>query len=274
MKWTAGVTSLLIALGLFGCAGMDRSPDAQQSAVDNLAENRNELVRARAQLDRTVHSLNNLMTAPPGEIRGAQRQYASNVETLRNMAEQLAQDERATRERRIDYLTAWERTQLNVQSPRLRNVAAHRQREVSQSLGQVESSLRRANENVDPLISQLEDIAYVTGNDPTPAGIAAVKQSGIAGSAQRRAGAVENDLQTAQVGLDRALAVLAPQPGGAAVAATGEMPSFSRADRDASGAIEQDEADQIEGLDFMSADTDRDRQLSRSEYEAATQPSQ
>lgn len=47
-------------------------------------------------------------------------------------------------------------------------------------------------------------------------------------------------------------------------------PSFSKADKDGSGAIEEKEAAGLAGIDFSSADRDGDGRLSRSEYEAAT----
>jgi len=48
------------------------------------------------------------------------------------------------------------------------------------------------------------------------------------------------------------------------------MPSFSQADKDKSGSVEQSEAAGIAGLDFATADKDKDGKLSRSEFEAAT----
>lgn len=53
-------------------------------------------------------------------------------------------------------------------------------------------------------------------------------------------------------------------------AGEGGMPSFTEADKDKSGSVEQSEAAGIAGLDFTSADKDKDGKLSRSEYEAAT----
>ncbi|BAU47531.1 hypothetical protein SVA_0952 [Sulfurifustis variabilis] len=54
-------------------------------------------------------------------------------------------------------------------------------------------------------------------------------------------------------------------------AARSATPSFSKADRDGSGSIEQSEAAGLAGIDFSSADRDGDGKLSRSEYEAAAQ---
>lgn len=48
------------------------------------------------------------------------------------------------------------------------------------------------------------------------------------------------------------------------------MPSFSQADSDSNGAIDQSEAGAITGLDMSTADRNADGQLSRTEYEAAT----
>lgn len=57
------------------------------------------------------------------------------------------------------------------------------------------------------------------------------------------------------------------KPGGAGAAG---MPSFTQADKDKSGSVEQSEAAGIAGLDFTTADKDKDGKLSRSEFEAAT----
>lgn len=57
---------------------------------------------------------------------------------------------------------------------------------------------------------------------------------------------------------------------GAAGGGAGGMPSFTQADKDKSGAVEQSEAAGIAGLDFSKADKDKDGKLSRSEFEAAT----
>ena len=47
-------------------------------------------------------------------------------------------------------------------------------------------------------------------------------------------------------------------------------PSFEEVDANADGAISQDEATVVEGLDFASADTDSNGTLSAEEYAAAT----
>ena len=66
-----------------------------------------------------------------------------------------------------------------------------------------------------------------------------------------------------------AFSTVIAQESGAAGEAAG-MPSFSQADKDKSGAVEQSEAAEITGLDLTSADKDGDGKLSRSEFEAAT----
>ncbi|MFL6622845.1 MAG: hypothetical protein ACJ8J7_12050 [Sulfurifustaceae bacterium] len=58
------------------------------------------------------------------------------------------------------------------------------------------------------------------------------------------------------------------------VAATEPRGSFGEADKNRSGFIEQDEASGIQGLDFTTADADKDGKLSRSEFEAAMRKAQ
>jgi len=54
------------------------------------------------------------------------------------------------------------------------------------------------------------------------------------------------------------------------VTATEPRGAFGEADKNRSGFIEEDEASEVQGLDFMQADADRDGRLSLSEFEAAT----
>lgn len=274
---TFGVVPLMFVL--FGCA-----TTPQKSAMDDLSNNRQQMDQVRGQIDRTLYSLENVTRAPAAEIKEAQSQYAANVKSLRKMSDDLDEGAKAMRQRRIDYLTEWERAQLNVQSPELKRASEQRRREVVQSLTNLESSLISANQGVAPLVAKLEDVERVTGNDPTPAGIAAVKKSGIIQAARKDAATANYRLDVAASRFDRTLASLSPQPGtrplstagttgavGAAGSTAGAapMPSFSQADRNKSGAIEPDEATAIAGLDFKSADTNKDGKLNESEYEAA-----
>lgn len=58
--------------------------------------------------------------------------------------------------------------------------------------------------------------------------------------------------------------------GSSAGSSSSAMPSFSQADSDGNGVIDQNEAGAVTGLDMSSADSNSDGQLSRTEYEAAT----
>ena len=60
----------------------------------------------------------------------------------------------------------------------------------------------------------------------------------------------------------------------AAVIAQQQAPAFEEVDQNSDGMISQQEAEQVEGLDFATADTNQDGQLDRQEYEQATQQQQ
>lgn len=271
---------LLSVLTLYGCATFQRG-DEQQTAVQSFEATQKEMTNLRAQVDRTMHSLDSLMTAPPGEVRTAFGSYASHVNELSAMADRLSQSANNMREQRINYMTEWQRTRLNVEDPKLRQVADRRNEEVSRQLAGIESTFQKTDREIKPLVSHLQDIRRVVGSDPTPANIAAVQQSGVVRSARQEATKLNSSLTVAINQFDQVLGRLSPEPGVPATkaarrpapagAATAAIPSFTQADRDASGAIEQGEAANIRGLDFSSADTDGDGRLSQSEYEAATQ---
>ncbi|MFL6712657.1 MAG: DUF2959 family protein [Sulfurifustis sp.] len=279
MKVIREFSVVLVTILIVSCA-----TNPQQTAVDRLSDNRKQMNDARGQVDRTMYSLDSLMRAPAAEIKNAQTQYAGNVKALRKTADQLEANAKEMRERKIDYLTEWERTQLNVESPELKRAGEQRRQQVTQSLSGLEPAIQNANQGLGQLLADLEDIERVTGNDPTPAGLAAVKKSGIVQAAQKHAGSANYRLDLAASQFDRTMAALSPQPGtqpvgtaaapaaagaaGAAGSAAAAMPAFSQADRNKSGAIEQDEASGIAGLDFQAADRDKDGKLSQSEYEA------
>lgn len=63
--------------------------------------------------------------------------------------------------------------------------------------------------------------------------------------------------------------------GFAAVALAQEQaPAFEEVDTNSDGMISQEEAAQVEGLDFATADANQDGQLDRQEYQSATQQEQ
>lgn len=282
MKRIVEFTAVLVPVVLLGCA----TTSSQKGAMERLSDNREQMNEVRGQIDRTIYSLDSLTRSPPAEIKDAQERYAADVKSLRAKADALETGAKTMREGKIDYLTEWERAQLAVESPGLKRATEQRQKEVVSSLNSLEAALNDANREVAPLVAQLEDIERVTRNDPTPAGIAAVKRSGVVQSADKRAAAANRRLDLAASRFDRTLAVLSPQPGtrpastastptrgagGTRTAGVPSLPTFNQADRNASGAIERDEAEQVRGLDFQSADRDQDGKLSQSEYEAATQ---
>ncbi|BAU47808.1 hypothetical protein SVA_1233 [Sulfurifustis variabilis] len=266
---------------LYGCATLLGKEDQQQSAVQSFEATQKQMADLRAQVERTMFSLDSVMSAPPGQIRTAYTPYSDNVDQLSAMAQQLSENAQNMREQRINYMTEWQRTRLNVEDPKLRQVADRRHEEVSQQLANIETTFKKSDQGIKPLVSHLQDIQRVIGSDPTPANVAAVQKSGVVRSAKQEASRLNSNLTVAINQFDRVLGRLAPEPGvppvkaakrpaPAGAAATAAIPSFTQADRDQSGAIEQGEAGAIQGLDFSSADRDGDGRLSQSEYEAAT----
>lgn len=59
--------------------------------------------------------------------------------------------------------------------------------------------------------------------------------------------------------------------GFAASAIAQGLPSFDDVDANADGAISEEEAQAVEGLDFATADANQDGQLDRAEWEQASQ---
>ena len=82
-----------------------------------------------------------------------------------------------------------------------------------------------------------------------------------------RVTALSEGLHALEAIMSRYISLLAVGFAGVAFA---QAPAFEEVDANADGAISQEEASAVEGLDFATCDANQDGQLGREEYEACT----
>jgi hypothetical protein len=163
-----GLGSGALVLGLTACASS--GPSRSAKAVETMEETHAGLTKVRTQIDLTLTSLRDVMSASPDQLRPTFDSYSKNVHKLRGEAEQTKKRFQSMKTKRNDYLVEWEKEQGQVRDPELRQIGRERRSEVKANLDRMVESLTVANETFDPLLSDLGDVQKVLGNDLTQTG--------------------------------------------------------------------------------------------------------
>lgn len=200
----------LLAVGLTACAtgAMQR----QERSVDSVAETRTEMADLREQIERTMASLNTLISAPPDELRKAYQRYAKDVEATQAQAADMQKHATAMERQSGNYLAGWQRTQAEIENSELRELTAQRRELVANSFNRIRVAFREANREIGPFLARLEDIRRAIGNDLTPVGVAAVAQTDAVVSANAQGTSVGTALDVAINEFDQLVGAMAASP--------------------------------------------------------------
>lgn len=208
MKHFSAVT--LVASLLVGCA--TTAVERQERTVDTVADTRKEMIDIRAQIDRTLASLNSLVSASPSELGKAYQRYAKDVEVMRKEAAAMDKHANAMEKQTGDYLANWQRTQGEIQNTELRDVTGQRRELLTTSFQRIQGSFREARRDLTPFLTRLEDIRRALGTDLTAVGVSAVAQTDAVSSANAHGSAVATSLDVAINEFDQLMGSLAASP--------------------------------------------------------------
>lgn len=194
-----GLGSGTLVLGLIAC--VSSGPSRSAKAVESMEETHADLTRVRAQIDQTLTSLGDLMSASPERLRPSFRKYSKDVDRLRADAVRTKKRFQSMRTKRNDYLAAWGKEQGQVRDPELRQLGEARRSEVRVSLDRVIESLTVATETFDPFLNNLGDVQKVLGNDLTFAGQTLVANTKVAQGANDKGARVAQSIDVALAAL-------------------------------------------------------------------------
>jgi hypothetical protein len=194
-----GLGSGTLVLGLIACASS--GPSRSAKTVDTMDETRAGLSKVRSQIDQTLTSLGNLMSASPEQLRPSFSKYSKDVDRLRADAVQTKKRFQSMKTKRNDYLVAWRKEQGQVNDPELRELGDARRSEVRANLDRVVESLTVANETFDPFLSNLGDVQKVFGNDLTPEGQSRVVSTAVVQGANEKGARVAQSIDVALTAL-------------------------------------------------------------------------
>ncbi len=194
-----GLGTGTLALGLLACASS--GPSRSAKAVETMEETHTGLTKVRKQIDQTLTSLRDVMSAGPEQLRPAFTKYSKDVDRLRADAEQTTKRSRNMKAKRNDYLDAWEKEKNQVQDPELRRLGESRRSDVRSNLDRMVESLTVATETFDPLLSNLGDVQKTLGNDLTATGQALVANTAVVQGATDKGARVAESIDVALASL-------------------------------------------------------------------------
>ncbi len=168
------------------------------------------LTKVRTQIDRTLTSLSDLMSAGPERLRPTYSAFSKDVDKLRADAVQTKNRFRNMKTKRNDYLAAWGKEQGRVSDPELRQIGDARRSEATASLDRAIESLTVANEAFDPFLNNLADVQKVLGNDLTPAGQRLVSNTAVVQGVNDKGARVARSIDIALAALSNVSGQLSP----------------------------------------------------------------
>jgi chromosome segregation ATPase len=187
--------AVIAALALGACADQIHRKDvAAQSARDVSGD----IDATNNQIDATLASLNNLMSADPSQLQPAYNQYSKDVDLMRAQAAKINKDSGDMRKQSQDYLANWQKQHNEIQNAELRTTSEQRRQTVMNRFQGIQGSYDNARTSLDDFISNLEDVRTALRNDLTAHGVQAVSQTTVVKDAQTHAANVKTALQQVQ----------------------------------------------------------------------------
>lgn len=194
--YVAGAFILAIVGGCASAPVMQQEQTAQK-----LSQTTNDMQSARTQIDKTLASLQQLMSAPPTEMRSAFERYSQDVSAISAEANRMQDRSEEVTERSTRWLSEWQKSQGEIQNPELREISQQRRSAIMSRLDNTNTAFSTAQQSLTPFVENLEDIKTAVGSDLTPRGIESVKRAAVVRNA-------DTNGQNAARAMDRAISEL------------------------------------------------------------------
>jgi hypothetical protein len=206
---TVGVVVLLVYM----LAGCSTSPvERKENVTRSVADLRSELLKTRGQIDQTLNSLQQLVIASPSNISQAYKQYAQDVEALKQQARQMQRDSTEMRAQSERWLSTWQKSQRDIQNAELKRISEQRRNEVAARFHNINAAYDQAQAAFMAFLKNLDDVKTAIGNDLTPQGVALVAGTRIVENANANGGQVKQIIDRAINEFDGLMVALGPEP--------------------------------------------------------------
>ena len=161
---------------LAGCSsnggGGTRTAESKK-AVESLGSTRQELAKAKGEVQKTNASLDKL--AAGGDLSQTYKQYTQQVAQIKAAGDRSRVRAQDMSERGRLYVANWEKEMDQISNPELKAGAAERRAKVKANYDQIQTAAATTRDAYQPYLRNLQDIQRALANDLTPAGVESAK---------------------------------------------------------------------------------------------------
>lgn len=163
--------ALCVSVVLGGCA--NSGTQRASGTASSLSDTRQELAKAREQIDKTNTSLAALSDSGTTDLTAAFNDFSKQVTELGNAAKRVSERATNMRARADEYYAAWQQELESISSDSIRALSAERRDAAVDRFKRVTDTMQEAKDAFDPFMSNLTDIQTFLANDLNAAGVAA-----------------------------------------------------------------------------------------------------
>ena len=156
-----------------GCGSSGGKSESSAKAVNSLTATRNEIAKAKTQVQQANTALDNLQAG--GDLNKSFSNYTKEVGDIKAAGDRAKGRAKDLQERQKQYIAAWQKETQDVSSPELRASAEARRAKVRESFDKISGAAAGARDAYQPYLKGLQDIQTALKADLTPAGVDAAK---------------------------------------------------------------------------------------------------
>jgi len=206
-----------LVLGACATNQIDRKQATEQKARDMSGT----VWATNNQVDATLVSLNNLMSAEGPQLQQAFDQYSADVDRMRQQSEKVAQDSAYINKESDEYLNNWQKQNNDIQNAGLRDNSEHGRQAVRDQFRNAQGSYDNARTSLDRFMRTLEDVRTALRNDLSERGVKGVATTNVVQTARKDAREVKSALRAVRA--DSTALARALSPSAQPVAASEEQ---------------------------------------------------
>ena len=180
-----------LALGACATNQVDRKQATEQKARDMSGT----VWATNYQVDATLVSLNNLMSAEGPQLQQAFDQYSADVDRMHKQADKVSEDSAYINKESDEYLSNWQKQNNDIQNANLRDNSEQGRQAVRDQFRNAQGSYDNARTSMDRFIRTLEDVRTALRNDLSERGIKGVARTNVVQTARKDAREVKTALR-------------------------------------------------------------------------------
>ena len=175
MKNFRVISVALMALALTlatGCTSSGRAKESEK-AVQSMQDMQENLVKAKADVDRTVVLLGQLEEGT--DQKKVFSEYTDSVKKLQAAGENAKKRGEEMKAKREEFLAKWDKELAEVQNPEVKKGLEQRREEVKTKFGKLTEMAVAVRDAYTPFMADTTDVQKALSVDLSPSGVAAIK---------------------------------------------------------------------------------------------------